>query len=110
VKGNLADKINELVTKGELAQKQADFLNVHRFLGNDAAHDMLPPPPSEIIAALEILENLLRTIYELPKVAAELTASREQRRLEKDSGINSSSITAAGLPVEIRDAFGGSAH
>lgn len=108
VNGTLADKINELVTKGELAQKQADFLNVHRFLGNDAAHEMLPPPADEVIVALDILENLLRTIYELPTMAAGLTASREQRRQDRERGISSTSVTFAGVPQEIRDSLSGS--
>jgi hypothetical protein len=103
---HLEDKIDALVELGVLAPKQAEFLNVHRFLGNDAAHEMTPPPASEIIAALDILENLLRTIYELPHVAAGLTANREQRRLEKLSGLSNTALTAAGSPDAIKLAFG----
>jgi Domain of unknown function (DUF4145) len=91
--GNLENKIRALVKQGVLAPKQADFLDLHRFLGNDAAHEMQPPPPSEVLSALDILENLLRTIYELPETAAELTASRDERRTQKVSGLSSTTST-----------------
>jgi hypothetical protein len=106
ITGNLEAKIDALVKQGVLAAKQAEYLNVHRFLGNDAVHEMRSPPSSEILGALDILENLLTTIYVLPTTAAEIASAWEQRRLEKLGGLSSStSLTAAGLPPAIKDAL-----
>ncbi|HYC57610.1 MAG TPA: DUF4145 domain-containing protein, partial [Candidatus Binatia bacterium] len=69
---NLAKGIDELATSGLLSQKQADFLHAHRFMGNAAAHEMVAPKPADLIAALDIAETLLKTIYVLPDVADRL--------------------------------------
>lgn len=61
--------IDELAASGLLSQKQADFLHAHRFMGNAAAHEMVSPKPTELIAALDIAETLLKTIYILPGIA-----------------------------------------
>lgn len=77
--GNLQQKIAELVTLGALTQPQVDFLHLHRFIGNDAAHEQAPPPKREIEGALDIIENLLKALYELPKTAASVRNSRKRR-------------------------------
>jgi hypothetical protein len=69
---NLEQRIGELSKSGVLSQKQADFLHAHRFIGNAAAHEMIAPKAVELIAALDIAETLLKTIYILPDVAAQL--------------------------------------
>lgn len=61
--------IDELAATGLLSQKQADFLHAHRFMGNAAAHEMIAPKATELVAALDIAETLLKTIYILPEVA-----------------------------------------
>jgi hypothetical protein len=71
-KNNLAKNIDALADLGHLSKAQADMLHNHRFMGNVAAHEIQPPNPSNLIAALEIAETLLRTIYVLPKMAAKL--------------------------------------
>ena len=65
----LKDKIDELASSGLLSTRQAEFLHTHRFMGNAAAHEMLAPKPDEMIAALDIAETLLKTIYVLPEIA-----------------------------------------
>jgi hypothetical protein len=69
---NLAGGIDELAKTGLLSQKQADFLHEHRFMGNVAAHEMVAPKATELVAALDIAETLLKTIYILPEVAAKM--------------------------------------
>jgi hypothetical protein len=76
---NLQDKIDALVTTGALSKSQADFLHIHRFLGNEAAHEITPPPLDELAASLDILESLLKTIYELPVIAAQVRQSKSKR-------------------------------
>ena len=38
-------------------------------MGNAAAHEMIAPKATELVAALDIAETLLKTIYILPEVA-----------------------------------------
>jgi len=69
---NLAKEIDELAQMGLLSKKQADFFHNHRFMGNEAAHEMVAPKPEHLIAALDIAETLLKTIYILPGIADEI--------------------------------------
>ncbi len=68
----LEKKVEKLSDSGLLSKKQADFLHAHRFMGNDAAHKMIAPKATELIAALDIAETLLKTIYILPIVADQI--------------------------------------
>lgn len=80
IKGkNLEERIDGLATAGVLATSQAAFLHGHRFLGNAAAHEVTAAQPEEISAALDIAENLLRTIYVLPALAARLKTGRKSK-------------------------------
>jgi hypothetical protein len=65
----LAKSIDELADSGLLSKKQVDFLHAHRFMGNVAAHEVVSPKATELVAALDIAETLLKTIYILPEVA-----------------------------------------
>ena len=70
VKGsNLEILIDNLATEGILSQAQAEILHSHRFLGNIAAHEIVSAKPKELIAALEIAEAILKTIYILPELS-----------------------------------------
>lgn len=69
---SLAKGIDELAGDGLLSQKQAEFLHSHRFMGNVAAHKIESPKPEHLIAALDIAETLLRTIYILPDIAKQI--------------------------------------
>ena len=74
---NLAGGIDELASMGLLSAKQAEFLHNHRFMGNEAAHEIVAPNPEHLVAAIDIAETLLKTIYILPAMA-------EQLKLKKD--------------------------
>lgn len=73
---NLEKKIEDLATKGLLAAGQANILHGLRFMGNYAAHEIEPPKLEEILAALEIAETLLKTIYFLPSLANSIKSGR----------------------------------
>jgi len=75
--GNLKDKIDGLASSGFLAPAQASILHSHRFLGNRAAHEILPAKPKELIAALVIAETILKTIYVLPALSDEIKHSQK---------------------------------
>jgi hypothetical protein len=77
---SLEKLINGLATDGILAKSQADILHSHRFMGNEAAHEVTPPKPKELIAALDIAETILKTIYLLPKLSAEIQTGRKKTK------------------------------
>jgi len=70
---NLEQLIDGLANSGILSKDQAKILHGHRFLGNIAAHEVVSADPREIIAALEIAETMLRTIYILPELSKTIT-------------------------------------
>jgi hypothetical protein len=74
----LEANIDLLVKKGHLAVDQADFLHLQRFMGNTAAHEIEPPEPTELRAALDIAENLLTNLYVLPRLAGMMKKSQTQ--------------------------------
>jgi Domain of unknown function (DUF4145) len=76
---NLMMKIDEMCTKGILSKSQADILHGHRFLGNAAAHEVESAGREELLAALEIAESVLRTIYVLPALAKKLKTGRTNK-------------------------------
>lgn len=79
VKGaNLEKKIDALSSTGVLSINQAKILHAHRFLGNVAAHEILPAKPQELVVALDIAETLLKTIYILPELAGEITTGKKK--------------------------------
>jgi Domain of unknown function (DUF4145) len=73
---NLSLKIDGMATKGILSKSQADILHSHRFLGNAAAHEIESAGRDELLAALEIAESVLRTIYVLPKLAEKIKTGK----------------------------------
>jgi len=91
---NLKARISALAALGLLSQRQADILHNHRFMGNKAAHEMEAAPPQELVAALEIAETLLKTIYLLPVLGAKITAGKVKP--------SSSTKTAWPPPVQLQ--------
>ena len=73
---NLAKGIDELADMGLLSKRQADFLHNHRFMGNAAAHEIVSPKPEHLVAALDIAETLLKTIYILPDMADQIKTDK----------------------------------
>jgi len=66
---NLKEKIENLVKKGILTQKNADILHKTRFLRNRSVHEIEAATNSELSVAFDIMENLLQTVYIIPKKA-----------------------------------------
>jgi len=66
---NLYEGIEALSSNGILSMTQVEFLHTCRFLGNTAAHEIIAPSKDELLAALDIAETLLKTIYILPNKA-----------------------------------------
>jgi len=74
---NLEKKIDGLASSGVLSAAQASILHGHRFLGNIAVHQIVSANPKELIAALEIAETMLRTIYVLPALSNQIKTGRK---------------------------------
>ncbi|MDD5261324.1 MAG: DUF4145 domain-containing protein [Methylacidiphilales bacterium] len=62
----LQEKINAMASMGVLSKMQSDMLHTHRFLGNIAAHEIEAAHPRELIAAIDIAETMIKTLYILP--------------------------------------------
>ena len=73
---NLSALIDGLSDKGVLSAKQAEILHSHRFLGNVAAHKVQQASREEILAALEIAESMMKTIYILSKLSEEIVTGK----------------------------------
>jgi len=61
--GNLEKKIDDLVSKKLLPQQNAELLHRTRLLGNKSAHETRPLTADAMMAALEVVEHLLVTVY-----------------------------------------------
>lgn len=77
---SLEGKISGLAEKHILTKQNAAILHEHRFLGNDAVHELAQPSRSELSLAIQIIEHTLESLYEIPKTAAMLREQREGRR------------------------------
>lgn len=76
---NLQGKINGLHESGKLTSHYADILHEHRFLGNDAIHELSTPNKEDLELAIEIIENVFDTLYEVPSKGQRL----KNKRLKK---------------------------
>jgi len=72
----LVGKIAGLCEKEILTKNSADMLHEHRFLGNDAVHELAQPTQRELRLAIEIIEHILEQIFEIPEKAEALRAIR----------------------------------
>lgn len=64
---NLDTKISNLSKNGFLSKKDADRLHAIRFMGNDAAHEIIAYEKNKVILGFEIIENVLKTLYVLDR-------------------------------------------
>jgi hypothetical protein len=78
VERNLEKSIDLLVEKGVLARHHADFLHLQRFLGNLSAHELTAPSEEELTAAIDIVENVLMSLYVSPETAKNMERSRAE--------------------------------
>lgn len=72
---DLQGKIEGMVARGLLTRQHATALHKHRFLGNDAVHELSVPGGDSLAAAIQIVEHTLDNLYELKH-----TAKRVRRR------------------------------
>jgi uncharacterized C2H2 Zn-finger protein len=63
--GVLKKKIINMREQGFISSQQENILHKLRFLGNDALHDLQMPTKEEIDAALDIIENIIESLYEI---------------------------------------------
>lgn len=77
---NLDGKIAGMLAAGLVTQAQREALDSFRFMGNAATHQMLAPEPDELALAIQILESILRSTFELPARTAELQTRRTGRQ------------------------------
>ena len=82
-KKNLEAKIEGLTEKRLLTQQHSKVLHQHRFLGNEALHELDQPSRKELRVAIEIVEHTLENIYELEDKAKALRRMRKLRKRKK---------------------------
>jgi hypothetical protein len=75
-KTTLEGKINGLHENGKLTEQNAEILHEHRFLGNEAVHELSIPSKEDLELALEIVENVFDTLYEIPNKGLSLKKKR----------------------------------
>lgn len=71
---NLENKIDDLVTKGVLTHDSAETLHSTRLLGNRSAHELIAANDDELDIAMDIVENLIKTVYVIPQKAKRLNS------------------------------------
>ena len=64
-KGKLEEKIIKMREQGFINPQHESILHKLRFLGNDALHDLQIPTQEEIDSALDIIEHMIESIYEI---------------------------------------------
>jgi hypothetical protein len=60
---DLASKIDNLVKKKFITEKEAQRMHSIRFLGNDSVHEMSVPSKEKLLLVLSIVEHLLNNLY-----------------------------------------------
>tara|TARA_R110002033_G_scaffold149722_1_gene186717 strand:+ start:1215 stop:1943 length:729 start_codon:yes stop_codon:yes gene_type:complete len=76
LRNNLQGKINGLHESGKLTLQHAEILHEHRFLGNEAVHELSLPSKEDLNLAIEIVENVFETLYEIPNKGMQLKSKR----------------------------------
>ncbi|MBC9116300.1 hypothetical protein NIPOLPBK_02765 [Stenotrophomonas maltophilia] len=80
-KRNLEGKISGLSEKGLLTKKNAELLHEHRYIGNDAVHELSRPSDADLKTAIEIVEHMFESLYEIPEKAEALKVARVNKRM-----------------------------
>lgn len=66
---DLEQKIDDMAKQGWLPKEGAELLHGTRLLGNVAAHEAEPVSESELDAAMDVVEHLLKGVYIIPEKA-----------------------------------------
>lgn len=83
----LIGKINGLLEKGIITKKQVEILHQPRFLGNEALHDLEAPKTEILRIAIEIIEHMLDSLYEMDDRSEILSRLRKQQLNRKKNSI-----------------------
>lgn len=78
-KNNLEGKISGLHEKGLLTKRNAELLHEHRYIGNDAVHELSRPSDGDLKIAIEIVEHMFESLYEIPEKAEALKLARVKK-------------------------------
>jgi hypothetical protein len=79
-KKDLRGKIEGMLDRGIITKVHRNILHQHRYLGNEAVHELECPAADELGAAIKIVEHTLEHIYELPKSAEEMSTLSKARK------------------------------
>ena len=79
-KPTLEGKISGLYEKGILTLGNAEVLHQHRYLGNEAVHELKTPSSDELRLAIEIVEHVVEQLYEIPQKALALKRTIAERK------------------------------
>jgi hypothetical protein len=71
-KKNLEGKISGLNEKGIIAKNYCEILHEHRYMGNEAVHELAMPSREELQLAISIVEHTLDSVFEIPLKASTL--------------------------------------
>lgn len=78
-KSNLEGKISGLFEKGFLTKRNAELLHEHRYIGNEAVHELSRPSDTGLKIAIEIVEHMFESLYEIPEKAEALKIARAKK-------------------------------
>jgi hypothetical protein len=92
-RNDLAARIAGFQEKGMLTKTSATTLHEHRYLGNDAVHELARPSVEELKLAIDIIEHTLEQLYELPEKAEELKRAAARRKLKRTTPSRRSAAT-----------------
>lgn len=67
---NLKAKIDKLVEMGIITQAGSEVLHKIRTLGNSSVHEIQPFSTRQLSVAMDIVENMLREVFILPRLAS----------------------------------------
>jgi hypothetical protein len=76
---NLEGKIAGLSEKGILTERNAELLHEHRYIGNHAVHELSRPSDSDLRIAIELVEHMFESLYEIPEKAEALKLARMKK-------------------------------
>lgn len=72
IDGNLFEKIKNMSEQGFVSKQHENILHKLRFLGNVVLHDLQIPTQEEIDAALDVIEHIIESLYEIQGKAENL--------------------------------------
>jgi hypothetical protein len=77
--GTFAEKLKNLETHGFISQKNREVLDAALDAGSAAAHRGYAPKLADVQTVMDIVENLLQSLYVLDKAAADIKKSTPPR-------------------------------